>query len=295
MIATVDALCDRVRRAIGATTEGPVFTLKNDIDPGTTALKLNEDLVGVGTGSVLAIDAELFYVVGIEAAISGVTVISGYHGTTETPHFTGTIAEISPRFSKAVLLDAVEAELREWEPTLFREVTTTITTSPSSSVYDLTGAGDTGCYRLLRAHGRKQGSTRFSRFAAELIPAAETSEFPSSFAVQFDVAMPSTTVRVTYGAPFELTTPLTLLSDLINDVGVDETWMSALEAGVAHRAILADLAARSDWRAQGFHRDAEESTVIDLMRTADMLRSTRDRRVSTAAMRLNDRWAMHFT
>lgn len=300
---TVDALCERVRRDALLSLVGPLYTLRTAYTAGGTTLEVAETPEHMSQGSTVAIDAELFYVKSVNSGSMILNVIPGYYGTTTANHAEDSIIEVDPRVPKAALVDWAEQEIRSWSKQLFRIVTLSLDIDVNERTYDLAGVDAMGVDFLLDVRSEPLSSVfddyRFGitwsrdawpRVASKLLRDMPVSEFPSGYALQLDSPpRHATTLRVAYAAPFDLS-PFTLTTDLISDVGLETNFLEVLELGMRMRALSSGLVARTDWRAQGQSRDAEEVTLIDIVRAVDMARSQRMERLAEMALTLRARY-----
>lgn len=278
---------------------GPFYSLAAAVDDTETMISTHEHIEHITVGSILAIDAELLRVSEVHHGTDGLTVVRGFHGSTAAAHDVDTLIEQDARTPKAALLDWAELEIRSWSKVLFRVVTQALTAAVNERAYDLTGA--TQVDYLLEVRSAPLGSSASllgSMWAGDSWPHVEarllrdmpTADFASGFAVQL-TSFPrfAGALRVAYASPFNLTT-FTLATDLVDDVGLDHNYLDILEAGLRARTLSASMTARTDWRAAGMARDAEEVTVLDVVRAADMARSHRDRRLAEEAVNLRSRY-----
>jgi hypothetical protein len=76
-----------------------------------TTVTFQYDLSGIRPGGVIQIDNELMYVWEISAGSKSVTVERGWNGTTAAAHAASSIATVDPKFPRAQILEAMNAEL----------------------------------------------------------------------------------------------------------------------------------------------------------------------------------------
>lgn len=298
---TVDALLDRVRRDALLGLHGPVYTLASNYTAGANSIILNEDPQHMGPGSIVSMDAELFYVTNVDSASSTLSVIPGYLGSTPANHNTPCVVEVDPRVPKAALIDYARQEIESWTGELWRTTAVDITGNVRSRSYDL--AGVTGDVLFLLDVRRKPEGVPVDDFfriswigdswphvEAKLKRNMSTTEFASGISLQLLTApRVSTTLRVVLAQPFNLTT-FDLTTDLVSAVGLEIGWFDILEFGVRWRALSALTTARVDWRTAGMVREGEEVTPLDMIRTAGMARDTRQLRLSHEGLALRGRY-----
>ena len=296
---TVDALVERVRRDAHLGSYGPVYSLADDVLAGATQLMLNEPVMHITKGSIVAVDTELYRVQDIHHDSNMIDVLPGAYGSTTAAHTMNTLVEQDPRLPKASLLDWAEHEIRSWNKLLFRITALDLTASRTERAYDL--AGVTEIDYLLEVRQQPEGTSidgwgyswsgdTWPHVAARLLRDMNTSEFASGFAVQLSTyPRRASTLRVVYARPFDLS-PFTLATDLVTDVGLQPEWLDILENGLRWGALTNSMVSRTDWRATGMARDSEEVTLLDLTRAVDMARSQRDRRLNEEALNIRAKY-----
>lgn len=295
---TVDALCERVRRDSLLGSRGPLMTLA--VDPGAagTSIVTNEAPDGVGPGSLIGLGAELCYIIDVNAPSKTLTVIRGYLASTASAHDVDTVIEVDPRTPKAALIDHAENEIKSWGAQLWRTTFITLDVSPNLRTYDLAGA--TGeIYFLLDVRLAPAGSTSlaspwssnaWAHADARLLRQGDTANFASTFGLQLlNHPGHSGDAVVAIAQPLDLST-FDLSTDLIADVGLEASWIEIVELGARKRALASSGVARTDWRAGGMSRDAEQATVFDLLRATQMAEAERQVLFSTAATELRSDW-----
>jgi hypothetical protein len=292
--ATLDATIERVRRDALLGLSGPIYTLRTAYVAGADTLEIEQTPEHMSMGSVVAVDAELFHVIEVDAGSKILTVAPGFYGTTEANHALGAIVEVDPRVPKASLVDWAEQEIESWRGQLFRVLTDTIDTTVTGRVFELAvPAGATVDFILdVRAMplGTPWDSTwsldSWPRHRARLLRSMPVSEFPSGYAIQlYQPTREATQLRVAYASGFDLD-PFTLATDLVADCGLTRGMVGVLEEGIRARTLSSGLLPRTDWRATGMSRDAEQVTLLDIVRATDMARSLRDRRLAEEALDL---------
>lgn len=299
---TVDNVLQRARRDAHLGLTGPVYTLAAALNDTETIIQLNEDPMHMAHGSMLAVDAELMHVMEVVMGSHSLTVRRGMFGSTAAAHADDSIVEVDPRFPKAAALDWAEQEIRSWRNQLFRIVTLDLPVSQSERTYDLTGVDPLGVVFLLDVRqqplfssidelwGVSWAGDAWPRVEARLMRDMPTVDFPSGYALQLThFPRTTTSLRVAYASDFDFA-PFDLTTDLVADVGLDASWLDIVEQGVRWRALQSNLMSRTDWRAAGMSRDAEEVTLFDIVRSVDMARSLRDRRLADEALTLRSHY-----
>jgi hypothetical protein len=301
VITTVDASLERVRRNAMLGSYGPFYMLMAPATDSDTMLTLDHEVAHITLGSILAVDYELMRVTAIAHGSNTLEVQRGFLGTTPAAHDEMALVEQDPRYPKAVLLDHAEQEVRSWEKQLFRIVTLPITTTRSERTYDLVGVAAEGIDFLLEVRappvnvpiddfGSTWSGDTWPKVEAKLLRNMPVADLPSGFGLQLKHwPREAGTLRVAYASPFTLTA-WTGATDLVATVGLDPGWIEILEHGVRARALTGSMSSRSDWRATGTNRDAQEVNLLDLVRAVDMAQAVRDRRLTDAATKLRSRY-----
>ena len=296
LATTVDAVVERVRRDSLIASRGPIQTLSAAYTAGGTQLDINETPTHVGTGELLSIDYEMFYVQSVDAATKKITVLPGYLGSTQADHADDSIVEIAPRFPKAALLDHLENEIRSWGNELWRAEPVDLDLNVNSRVYDLDGiTGDV--YFLLEFRQQPTGGlSTFWNFSwtgdawphidARLLRRMDLAEFPSGYAVQLKQNPTHTSAgRVMIAQPF-VTTTFTGSTDLVGTVGLRTDWLDIVEYGVKVRALESAVIGRSDWRVSNMARESEDVSALDTVRAVSHFREMRQVRFAKAGVDL---------
>ena len=110
-MSTVGTVIDRTVRQLmsGTVEERNKTTLA--INATVTSVTFQYDLSGIRPGGVIQIDNELMYVWEISAGSKSVTVERGWNGTTAAAHAASSVATVDPKFPRAQILEAMNAEL----------------------------------------------------------------------------------------------------------------------------------------------------------------------------------------
>jgi len=79
------------------------------------------------------------------------------------------------------------------------------------------------------------------------------------------------------------------------DVGLRTQWLEILEHGCRMRALQTSVIARTDWRASGHARLAEEASVGDQVRALQMAQQMHQIAFAKAANELRGEWPYRST
>ena len=128
------------RRVMGGIRERAV-QLFGDLDADDlTVILVGAQTSGITPGVILAVEMELLYVTGWNAATNTATIIRGYYGSSPANHNVNTVVYINPRYSRYDIGVAINDDLRSLSsPTngLFRVGVATLTYNPVFAGYDL--------------------------------------------------------------------------------------------------------------------------------------------------------------
>lgn len=281
-------------------SRGPVYTLGSTHTTGDTSIVLAETPDHIGIGSIVSMGYEVFYVQSINVPSKTLTVIPGYLGTTPATHTTPAVIEVDPRFPKSMLFQHVEEELRSWGQSLPRVTSVNLGGATNERSIDL--AGVTGeIYHLLDVRAEPETASQllggwswvgdsWAHVRSRLIRGLDTAQFPSGYALQLlHYPHRSGQIRVTVSQPLNLA-GLASGTDLETTCGVEANWLDIINYGVRARCLAGDVASRSDWRAAGHARDAEESNVLDLIRGGSQAAEMRNDRFTYEAMEFRAAW-----
>jgi hypothetical protein len=294
---TLGMLIERVRRDNSLSTRGPVFTLASTHTAGGTTVEVNETPEHGGPGSVLSMGVSSYYVQSVDSVAKAFTVIPGYHGTTDETHDPPMIVSLDDPFPGGALKDHAAKEILGWRKRLWRVETVDIDVTNASLTYEFVPPTEPVLMILDVRRAPSAGSfgnfmwndDRWPHVPYRLLRNADPTEFPSGFALQLKGRPPDTTLRVAYATTFDLD-PFDWDTDLVDDVGLDESWIEIVELGMAARAASGAVKSRSDWRTGGHVRVAEEVTVLDMIRVAQDSRAEHDMKLAEAAIALRGQW-----
>jgi len=267
--------------------------LATSLASGDTSVVTTYDLGGLRTGSVFEIESELLYVWNANPASKTLTVERGYAGTTAASHTSGAIVTLSPRFPRAQMLDAVNAELDDLSSTmngLFRVITVDLTYNGSDRQINITNSGT--IIELLDARLRYLADDYPVLNSVRLQTGLPTTDFASGNTLVFDEPVMAGTVRVRYKAPFARAT--TEASDLTTDCFLPATCDDIVETGVMLRMMNAREIKRNFIESQGDTRRPDEVPPGAVRDSATSLVRLRRERIIAEAARLKAQYPIKF-
>lgn len=267
--------------------------LATSLDDSTTSVVLSYDLGGFRAGSVFEIESELFYVWEANTASKTLTVERGFGGTTAAAHSANVLATVNPRFPRAQMFDAVNAELDDLSSTmngLFRVVTTDLTYNGSDRQINITGSGT--IIELLDARLRYLADDHPVLNSVRLQTGLPTADFASGNTLVFDEPVMAGTVRVRYKAPFTRATSES--SDLTTNCFLPTTCDDIVETGVILRMMNGREIKRNFIESQGDTRRADEVPPGATRDSITNLARLRRERIIAEAARLKAQYPIKF-
>lgn len=267
--------------------------LASSLDSSTTSVVTTYDIGGLRTGSVFEIDSELFYVWDANTASKTLDVERGYAGTTAASHSSGAVLTLNPRFPRAQMLDAVNADIDDLSSTangLFRVVTTDLTYNGSDRQIDIQGSGT--ILELLDARLRYLADDHPVLNAVRLQTGLPTADFASGNTLVFDEPVMAGTVRVRYKAPFVRASAES--SDLTTNCFLPSTCDDIIEMGVIMRLMAAREIKRNFTESQSDTRRADEVQAGAVTQSIANIQRMRRERIVAEAGRLKAQYPIKF-
>lgn len=292
-MTTVATVLNRASRQMLAGVVEERNKLATSLDSSTTSVVLSYDLGGFRAGSVFEIESELFYVWEANTATKTLTVERGFNGTTAAAHTANVLATLNPRFPRAQMLDAVNAELDDLSSTvngLFRVVTVDLTYNGSDRQIDITSSGT--IIELLDARLRYQADDHPVLSAVRLQTGLVTTDFASGNTLVFDEPVMAGTVRVRYKAPFVRATAES--SDLTTNCFLPATCDDIVETGVILRMMNGREIKRNFIESQPDTRRADEVPAGAMRDSISNLARLRRERIVAEAARLKAQYPIKF-
>jgi hypothetical protein len=267
--------------------------LSATINSSATSVVTTYDLGGLRAGSVFEIDSELFYVWEANPASKTVTVERGYSGTTAASHTASALITLNPRFPRAQMLDAVNADLDDLSSTangLFRVVTVDLTYNGSDRQLNITSSGT--ILELLDVRLRYQADDYPVIHSARLQTGLPTTDFASGNTLVLDEPVMAGTLRVRYKAPFVRAT--TEASDLTTDCFLPATCDDIIEMGVVMRLMAGREIKRNFTESQSDTRRPDEVQAGAVANSVANIQRLRRERVVAEAGRLKAQYPIRF-
>lgn len=280
---TVGDVVERVQNLVYGAHWPALDKLAEDLDASETDVSLTHATDVTRAGGWLSVDYEDMRVWSITSTTA--TVERGMRGSTAATHANGALVEVNPRFSKFRILEEIKDEIRSWPRGVYAVATVELDAGSSDDALDLGSPSGVNVLRVLRAsRSPLSPEETWPRVSTRLTSRADTADFPSGYAVEFDSLGYAATLRVTYAFDFDLDSfdPGIDLSVL----GMSNHQADIVQWGTAWRLLASDEANRTDDAAAGRSRKAEDVPVSARLRPSAFYKQMRDDRIREEQARL---------
>lgn len=268
-MTTVQDLVDETRRQLHGGMQDRLNVLSGAISSTTgSTVSLEDDVKGVGPGSILEVGMEQMYVRSVNTSNNSAVVIRGHDRSVASTHAAGDIVRVNPSFSTYDIFLAVVDEVASLQGSgLYQFDTQEIAYHWSDKVYDLTldTTNRTPLFVQSAAYERSQRFASWAPTRVELLKDLDEGDFPSTYGLKvvgsprsrgfYGTVAGGVIVRATVA--FSLGTP-SALDDDIADVGVTDVIKPIVPVGAAWRMLLGKEARRVNPDHSHGSRRAEE-------------------------------------
>lgn len=282
-MSTVGTVIDRtVRQLMSGTVEERNKTV-GSLTASATTVTMLYDLGGIRPGGVIQIDAELMYVWEISVGAKSATVERGYNGTTATTHTASSIVTVDPKFPRAQILEAINAELDDLSSPMnglyqiktvdldYNGTWAMLNIPTNDKIIDLVGVS-------LRYIATDYPIIRKLRLIRDL----PTDDFNSGYALRFDEPVRAGRMHIVYKSPFNNVTSET--QNVQNIAGLPQSCEDILMMGAQIRLVSPREVKRNFTESQGDTRRAEEVAAGSVSGSiTNIIRLRRDRITAEAA------------
>lgn len=264
---------------------GYLNRLTEDVDDDDTSIVFDfGNQAAVRPGAYLCVDIEVLYVWDYDDAAKTATVQRAMLGSVAAAHAAGALVQIQPRVSSFDVLKQLRYDVQSWPPSLYRTTTIEVSVGAASRGYELDAVD---AYRVLSVTYTPTGGTAPLAVSGWRVDFdADVDIYPSGKAIIFPAAFGPATVDVTYAAPF--ITDEWALDTLLADLGLTPSMYEIPVLGAAARLIRE--APRTDTRAQGQSRLAEEVPPMHRANASKDLMRRRDDRIHQEIARLREKY-----
>ena len=282
-MSTVGTVIDRtVRQLMSGTVEERNKTV-SAITATATSVSFQYDLSGIRPGGVIQIDSELMYVWEISAGAKSVTVERGWNGTTAAAHVASSVATVDPKFPRAQILEAINAELDDLASPvngLFQIKTMEMNYNGSDIMVNLPTTDK--IIDLISVTVRFISTDYPKIRRVRLIRDLPSDDFNSGCAIRFDEEVRAGRMVVVYKTPFINVT--TEAQNVQNISGLPTSCEDILIMGAQIRLVNPREVKRNFTESQGDTRRPEEVPSGSVGNSiTNLLRMRRDRITSEAA------------
>jgi len=292
-MTTVATVLNRASRQMLAGVVEERNKLSATINASETSVVALYELGGLRPGFVFEIESELFYIWAVNNSTKTLTVERGYAGTTAASHTAGAIITLNPRFPRAQMLDAVNADLDDLSSTangLFRVVTVDLSYNGSDRQINITNSGT--ILELLDVRLRYLADDHPVIHSARLQTGLPTTDFASGNTLVLDESIMAGTLRVRYKAPFVRAT--SEASDLTTNCFLPETCDDIIEMGVVMRMMAGREIKRNFTETQGDTRRPDEVQAGAVSQSVANIQRLRRERIIAEAGRLKAQHPIKF-
>jgi len=282
-MSSVGTVVDRTLRQLmsGVVEERNKTTLS--INASTTTVTFQYDLSGIRPGGVIQIDSELMYVWEISAGSKSVTVERGWNGTTAAAHIASSVATVDPKFPRAQILEAMNAELDDLASPmngLFQIKTLELNYNGTDLMVNLPTTDR--IIDLISVSLRYISTDYIKVRRCRLIRDLPNDDFNTGYAIRFDEQVRAGRMVIVYKSPFSNITTET--QNIQNVAGLPTSCEDILILGSQIRLVGPREIKRNFTESQGDTRRADEvgSGAVGNSIT-NLLRMRRDRITSEAS------------
>jgi len=282
-MSTVGTVIDRTVRQLMSGTVEERNKVTTAITATATSVSFQYDLNGMRPGGVIQIDNELMYIWETSAGSKTVIVERGWNGTTATTHVVNSIAIVDPKFPRAQILEAINAEIDDLSSPMnglfqiknielnYNGTWSMINLPTTDKIIDLVSVS-------LRYLATDYPKIRRCRLIRDL----PNDDFNTGYGIRFDEQVRAGRMIVTYKAPF--TNVTTEAQNLQNIAGFPSSAEDILIMGAQIRLVSPREVKRNFTESQGDTRRAEEVPAGSISNSlTNLMRMRRDRITAEAA------------
>jgi hypothetical protein len=282
-MSTVGTVIDRTVRQLmsGTVEERNKTTLA--INATVTSVTFQYDLSGIRPGGVIQIDNELMYVWEISAGSKSVTVERGWNGTTAAAHAASSVATVDPKFPRAQILEAMNAELDDLASPmngLFQIKILELNYNGTDLMVNLPTTDK--IIDLISVSLRYISTDYIKVRRCRLIRDLPNDDFNTGYAIRFDEQVRAGRMVIVYKSPFSNIT--TESQNIQNVTGLPTSCEDILIIGSQIRLVGPREIKRNFTESQGDTRRPDEVPSGSVSNSiTNLLRMRRDRITSEAA------------
>jgi len=282
-MSTVGTVVDRtIRQLMSGTVEERNKTVAA-LTATSTTVPVQYDIGGMRPGGVIQIDSELMYVWEVNPGSKTATVERAWNGTTAAAHTSGSVVIVDPKFPRAQILEAINAEIDDLSSPMnglyqikslelnYNGVWSMINLPTTDKIIDLVSVS-------LRYLATDYPKIRRCRLIRDL----PNDDFNAGYGIRFDEQVRAGRMIVVYKAPFTNVTSES--QNLQNIAGFPTTCEDILMMGAQIRLVSPREVKRNFTESQGDTRRAEEVPTGSVSNSINnIIRMRRDRITAEAA------------
>jgi hypothetical protein len=248
-----------------------------------TSVSLQYELAGIRPGGVVQIDNELMYVWEVTSGSKTMVIERGWNGTTAASHAANAIVTVDPKFPRAQILEAINAELDDLSSPvngLFQIKSLELNYNGTAAMVNLPTTDKIIDIVSVSVRYLSDDYPKIRR--CRLIRDLPNDDFNSGYAIRLDEEVRAGRMIVVYKAPF--TSVTTDSQNLQNISGVPASCEDILMMGAQIRLISPREMKRNFTETQGDTRRSEEVPFGAVTGSVNqIIRMRRDRITSEAA------------
>jgi hypothetical protein len=282
-MSTVGTVVDRTLRQLMSGTVEERNKTVGALTATSTSVVFQYELGGLRQGGVIQIDNELMYVWEVSQGSKTATVERAWNGTTAAAHVSGSVAIVDPKFPRAQVVEAINAEIDDLS-------------SPMNGLYQIKSLelNYNGTWNMINLPTTDKIIDLVSvtvRYIAtdypkitrcRLIRDLPNDDFSAGYAIRFDEQVRAGRMIVVYKAPF--TNVTTEAQNLQNIAGFPTTAEDILMMGAQIRLVSPREVKRNFTESQGDTRRSEEVPTGSVSSSINnIIRMRRDRITAEAA------------
>ena len=282
-MSTVGTVVDRTLRQLMSGTVEERNKTVGALTAASTSIVFLYDLNGMRAGGVIQIDNELMYVWEVSSGSKTVTVERGWNGTTAAAHVASSVAIVDPKFPRAQILEAINAEIDDLSSPMnglyqikslelnYNGTFTMVNLPTIDKIIDLVSV-------TVRYIATDYPVIRRCRLIRDL----PNDDFSAGYAIRFDEQVRAGRMIVVYKSPF--TNVTTEAQNLQNIAGFPTTAEDILIMGAQIRLVSPREVKRNFTESQGDTRRSEEVPTGSVSSSINnIIRMRRDRITAEAA------------
>lgn len=282
-MSSVGTVVDRTLRQLMSGSVEERNKIVSAITATATSVSLQYELAGIRPGGVIQIDNELMYVWEVTSGSKSIVIERGWNGTTAAAHAANAIVTVDPKFPRAQILEAINAELDDLSSPvngLFQIKSLELNYNGTAAMVNLPTTDKIIDIVSVSIRYLADDYPKIRR--CRLIRDLPNDDFNSGYAIRLDEEVRAGRMVVVYKAPF--TSVTTEAQNLQNIAGVPASCEDILMMGAQIRLISPREMKRNFTETQGDTRRADEVPSGSVAGSVNqIIRMRRDRIVSESA------------